>query len=409
MFKVRRIKDGKRQVLMMHQVSRGILIFITLYTCVFSAPSHALGQVLMVDRAYTLLKEGQLEESRDAIDIASEHPSTINDARMWYLRSFIYKEIASLDTGRTNQLLQVSIQSALRSIQADSASLYAKDARAIITYAYTQFLNQAIIALNNQEYEAVLASLQPIIVRKDPLAEQHLPDAFFYYGYALLQLGEKEKARLYFLQALQYGYQDPLIYETQAFHYMNVSQWDSTHWYLNQGKQRFPEDTNLQIAELNFLMQQENYQAAQEVVEKYLVQYPEDVESLLLAGTIYEKLLLMDQEESQYFDTQISVYERVLKTNPDHLQANYNLGIAYYNRAVKLINRAAQNYEMDIMAFNQLLEQCSALFLKALPYVEKVSSLDNTHMNALKALEGIYYNINDYEHYNLVKVKLEKL
>ncbi|MDF9798029.1 Tfp pilus assembly protein PilF [Catalinimonas alkaloidigena] len=377
----------------------------------FFTTSFAVGQVSMLDRAYVKLKEQQLQESRQAIDMAAEHPSTSGDARMWYLRSFIYKELASHEKNINPQkeFLNVSLSSAFECLAIDTAGQYTKACQAILKHNYTAYLNQAISFLNNKDYQQVRSTLKHILENENQYSIFFLPDALFYNGYALFQEGKQREARNFFFKALQYGYQDPLIYEIEVIYRMNDSQIDSAHWYLDKGRKFFPGDENLQITELNFLMKTEKYELAQLAVEQFLDQHPQHIETLLMAGTIYEKLQLTSDNDEQYFTNQVSVYERILKINEDHLQANYNLGIAYYNRAVRLINHAAQNYDIDILAFNQLLEKCSALFLEALPYMEKVSKLDNTHVNALKALEGIYYNINDYERYNFVKIRLQEL
>ncbi|WKN31414.1 hypothetical protein PZB74_20910 [Porifericola rhodea] len=361
----------------------------------------------MVDQAYALFKEGKLEKSREAIDMAAEHPSTVQDPKTWYLKSFIYKELSG--TSKSDDIKKTSIASALKCISIDTAGRYTKDCRAILKFVYTSYLNDAVNALNQQEFSTVMSTLKPILESEDEAANPLRPQALFYTGYALLQSSKQQEARDFFFRALQLGFHDPLIYETEAMYRMNNSEWDSTRYYLDQGLQQFPQDANLLVSKLNFLMMGEQYEAAEETVKQYLDLYPENTEGLLLAGTIYEKLLPLSEDSNLYYEKQIQVYEKILNKNPDHLQANYNLGIVYYNRAVKTINQAAQNYDMDILAFNSLLNECSQLFMKALPYVEKVSKLDDTHVNALKALEGIYYNINDYEQYNLVKVKLEKL
>nr|WKN36179.1 hypothetical protein K4G66_27825 [Tunicatimonas sp. TK19036] len=388
-----------------HQWILKILLLIIL--AVFSI-TEASAQVLMVDKAYELLKEGQLERSREAIEAAVQHPSTNIDARTWYLRSFIYKEsITELTAEHAFQ--NISLESAIKCLELDKESRFSEDCRAIINYIFTGFQNEAIASLNNQDYKNVLFALKPIVAQGDQYNYPFHADALFYYGYALLQLGEENDAQKYLFQSLQSGYQDPLIYEIEAAHRLHTSQTDSARWYLDKGRQLFPDDANLHIAELNFLMQLKDYSTAEKSIQSYLKNYPDNIEGLLLAGTVYENLFSLNREMEVYFQEQVNVYQQILSLRPNHLQANYNLGIAYYNRAVKLINSAANNYDLDITDFNHLLEQCSSLFLKALPHIEKVSSLDQEHINALKALEGIYYNINDYEQYNLVKAKLEKL
>ncbi|MEM8969978.1 MAG: tetratricopeptide repeat protein [Bacteroidota bacterium] len=371
--------------------------------------NKALGQTLMVDQAYALLKQGELSKSQQAIDIAVEHPSTAESPKAWYLRSYIYQQLAEQKTDSTQSLRNVSITAAMRCLEIDTQAQFTQDCQSLITHAYTSFLNEAITALNNQNFPEVLPALQPIVESESELARTYRPEALFYYGYAQLQLNREDEARTYLYEALQAGYQDALIYEVEVRHRTALSQYDSAQWYLARGREQFPEDANLHIAELNFLMQQESYQEAEQSVLQYLERKPNNIEGLLLAGTIYEKLLSSEKNDSSYFAKQKRAYEQILQVNPNHVQANYNLGIAYYNRGVMLINSAAQDYEIDIVRFNQLLEECSTLFLSALPYLKKVNKLDETNVNALKALQGVYYNINDYEQYNQVKAKLQQL
>ncbi|MGB3587745.1 MAG: hypothetical protein WBA23_14455 [Tunicatimonas sp.] len=387
---------------------RILFVFTTaLLLGVFSG-NIAWGQMMMVDKAYTLLKQGQLRKSQQAINIAIEHNSTVDNPKAWYLRSYIYQQLAEESTDSIYYLRNVSIAAAKHCITIDSSQQFATDCRSLIAHAYTGFLNDAIALLNGQKYSKVLLVLRPVIDSENNFAQEHRPEAFFYYGYAMLQLNNPSEARKYLYQSLQLGYQDALIYEVEATYRAELNQFDSARWYLAEGRKIFPQDANMHIAELNFLMQREYYQEAEQSVVAYLEEHPNDVEGLLLAGTIYEKLLSREVDNLRYFDQQRAMYERVLQIAPNHIQANYNLGIAYYNRGVNSINGAAQNYELDIIEFNQLLEECSTLFLSALPYLKKVSELDQTHVNALKALQGVYYNINDYEQYSLVKEKLQK-
>ncbi len=394
--------------ILMRGYRKQLIITFVVLKCTLPVET-VLGQALMVDQAYTLLKQGQLDKSQQAIDIAVEHSSTINDAKAWYLRGFIYQKLAEQDATSAHELRRVSIASAEHCLELDTLNQFTKDCQSLISHAYNSFLKEVISFLNTQEYAEVFTPLQPIIDSEHVLAQNYKPEALFYYGYAALQLGQRDSARQYLFKALQAGYQDALVYEIEFAHRASLLQYDSARWYLSQGRALFPENASLHIAELNFLMQQENYKQAEQSVKQYLQRDPDNVEGLLLAGTIYEKLLAAGENTRQYFTEQEATYQHILQITPDHLQANYNLGIAYYNRGVTLINEAAQSYDMDLIQFNQLLEECSTLFLTALPYLEKVSQLDRSHVNALKALQGVYYNINDYEQYNLVKEKLQKL
>jgi tetratricopeptide (TPR) repeat protein len=98
----------------------------------------------------------------------------------------------------------------------------------------------------------------------------------------------------------------------------------------------------------------------------------------------------------------------VLAQDPDNPVANYNMAITLYNKAVDLIE-PTQNYDLDIMAFHAKLETITRLFQEALPYAEKASRLAPTNRNALKALQGIYYFLNEKEKSSHVGRMIEQL
>ncbi len=175
------------------------------------------------------------------------------------------------------------------------------------------------------------------------------------------------------------------------------------------GEILYADDRGLQIAELNVLMQEAQYEKAAVAAEEYLSSYKKDTEVMLLYGTIEGKLFDTNTEQrEQHFQKRIAIYERILKLEPNSLLANYNLGITYYNKGVELINDESV-FEKDIFEFDQLLNVCAGLFQRALPYVLRANQLDPENYNTLKALEGIYYNLNEREKFAQVQDKISAL
>ncbi len=106
---------------------RILFVFTTaLLLGVFSG-NIAWGQMMMVDKAYTLLKQGQLRKSQQAINIAIEHNSTVDNPKAWYLRSYIYQQLAEESTDSIYYLRNVSIAAAKHCITIDSSQQFATD------------------------------------------------------------------------------------------------------------------------------------------------------------------------------------------------------------------------------------------------------------------------------------------
>jgi hypothetical protein len=89
------------------------------------------------------------------------------------------------------------------------------------------------------------------------------------------------------------------------------------------------------------------------------------------------------------------------------LDANYNMGILYYNEAVTKIQES--EYETDLIALSQLQDECIEIFKKSLPYMEKAYALDPNNKNVLLGLSGIYFSLNDEAKSNEFKAKYDAL
>ena len=366
----------------------------------------AFSQMLMVEKAYEHLKQNELEKSLEAIELATQHPSTASDPRTWYLKGFILKELCNAHPNAPIDYREQALQALAECRETDKNQSFQDDCDAISSFIYTSYFNDAIQQLNEKNYAAALAILKPFVTDS---ATAFYPEALYYSGYASMMQGQNSQADLFFQQALQAGYQDALIYDHLANSYLRNKP-DQALATVQQGRTLFPDDKGLHISEVNISLALQEYTQAEKSVESYLVKYSDDVEVMLVAGTIYEKLFQQDTaRKDQYLLKRKNIYLQVLAQNPDNVLANYNMGITLYNQAVVLINQQSDIYNLDLLSFDNMIEQCTSLFREALPYIKKSHELMPDNINTLKALEGIYYNLNDREKFIQVREKLNTL
>ncbi len=366
----------------------------------------AFSQTLMVEKAYQHLRKGELAKSLEAIELASQNELTANDPKTWYLKAFICKELYKAQPEENIAYREQARQAVERCKTLDTAQTFTQKLEAVAAYLDASYFNEAIQWLNAAKYQEALPALQ--VFTTDP-RHPYYAEALYYSGYTCLMLAQEQQAGVFFKKALTAGYQDPLIFETLGNQGLQQDSLKKASDLIRQGRALYPDNRGLRIAELNLLMAQQNYREAETQVEQYLVLYPDDVEAMLVAGTVYDKLFQTTTQKDAYFQRRKQIYHKILAREPDHLMANYNMGITLYNQAVKIINEQTETYEVDIFAFNQLLEQCTALFKEALPYIQKANELKPDHVNTLKAMQGIYYNLNDRENFNQVQARLEAL
>ena len=383
---------------------RFFLVIISTFSVVFSVSA----QTLMVEKAFDLLKKKELEKSWTAIQLATRSDETAKDPRAWYVRSYVSKEIFKQDPQENVTYGQEALTAAKTSMALDKGGKYQKECKAIASFVYTNYYNQTVTLLNAEKYTNAVVKLAPLRNDRSKLNEFYA-EALYLSGYAHLMQGHSDSTQHYFSQALAAGHRDPLIYETLSGQYLEGGEGGKARTMVDMGRILYADNRGLQIAELNVLMQESQYRKAALAAERYLSSYKKDTEVMLLYGTIQGRLFDTDvAQREEHFQKRVAIYERVLKQEPNNLLANYNLGITYYNKGVELINDESV-FEKDIFEFDQLLNVCAGLFQRALPYVLKANQLDAKNYNTLKALEGIYYNLNEREKFAQIQARISLL
>jgi hypothetical protein len=376
--------------------------------CVVGGVTSANAQTLMVEKAFDLLKKKDLEKSWTAIQLATKNEETARDARAWYVRSYVSKELFKADPQKKESFGVEALDACETSMELDQQNKYHKECNAIASFVYTNYYNQTVTLLNSEDYAGALERLKALTQDRRSFNE-FFAEASYLAGYAHLMLHQPDSTQHYFSQALTAGYRDPLIYETLASTYLDANEVGKARTMVDMGQILFADDRGLKIAELNTLMKEKHYERAARAAEQYLSSYKKDTEVMLLYGTVQGRLFDSDpKNREEHFSNRIAIYEKILKLEPNNLLANYNLGITYYNKGVELIN-SEEVFEKDIFEFDQLLNVCAGLFQKALPYVLKANQLDPSNFNALKALEGIYYNLNEQEKYTQVQARINAI
>jgi hypothetical protein len=134
-----------------------------------------------------------------------------------------------------------------------------------------------------------------------------------------------------------------------------------------------------------------------------------EIEFALALCSVYNSIIETSKDSTaivKYSDLAKAVYQKVLSMEPNNISANYNLGILYYNQAVKLIKNS--DY-IDISEMDRYLDESIKLFKASLPFMEKALTLDPTREDTVQGLSGIWFSLNDLEKYNFYQKKLQEL
>lgn len=165
------------------------------------------------------------------------------------------------------------------------------------------------------------------------------------------------------------------------------------------------DSVDYKIAISNFGLYKENYPFV-DSSKANLKQ--KDLDFSLAIAALYNRIFEKDRSKNVAFlKLSKEAYNKVLSLEPNNINANLYLGIIYYNQAVNLINQS--DYDLDIVALNDIQDNSINLFKESLPFMEKAYSLDPNRKEILLGLSGIYFSLNEFEKSNMFKLKLEKI
>jgi tetratricopeptide (TPR) repeat protein len=368
-----------------------------------------MAQMDKVNKAYDLMKSGDAQAAKQAIDEAVANPATSSHAKAWYFKGWIYKGI--FDSNKNAEIRTAAFDAVAKAISLDSEKKYTEECKKLGIYLANTIYNEGVEAYNKKMYGQGVLLFDEYTRQINRFApEEHDAGAYFVGGMCAAQSGQNDIAKDRLQKAVQKNYNDAAVYSTLAKIHENEGNTAQAEKYINEGLKKYPTSKSLLVAQVNLNLFKGNVDAVQPSLEKAIQQEPNNVEWLLALGTVYEKKAEQENatdKKMAYIDKAKEMYRRVLAIEANNFKANFNLGIILYNSAVDIINN--QSYDIDIFALDNILDQSTDFFKEALPYVEKANRLAPQDKSTLVALKAIYINLNNDAKIAEIDSKLEQM
>ena len=115
----------------------------------------------------------------------------------------------------------------------------------------------------------------------------------------------------------------------------------------------------------------------------------------LAVGTSYVQKQKNDSL-NDYSLLAVAAFEHVLQLDSMNKEANYNIGVIYYNEAVNRILQLDYD-DIDLIAFGKFEDETIELFKKSLPYMHRAYRVDEQDKNILEGLAGIHFGLREFE------------
>ncbi len=379
------------------------------------ASGVVFGQSGHMTEAIEAYEAGNIQGAMDAIDKAILNENAQKIPETWYYRAFFYLDYyKKAEKGKIDAPSRAIAQkSCEKCVELDNTASreWAIECEKLLSQIAKYHYNDGALAYNNQDYRSAYHEfLQYIEMTKAYEPGALNAGVYGSIGIAAYRIDEPLQAVKFLEDARLSGDHSYTTYYWLASAYWATGERNRAFIVLAEGERKNPDQVKLIELHLQYLREDGDMTDAEQLLLKAIELDPDNIDYLILLAIQYEQFADTFKGEPKfefYIEKARQYYARVIELDPNNLQANYNLGLLYYNHGVTIANNL--DLEADILTIYETQDQVTELFNKALPYMQKSYQLDSKRKDTLIALQNIYTALNDDEKAQYYKDLLDSL
>lgn len=244
--------------------------------------------------------------------------------------------------------------------------------------------------------------------KKDVLKDPNDYNEHLYMtGLSAMQCKKSEEATTVFKQLMENDYDEPGVYNCLVQLNMESNP-EEAEKYLTAGREKYPENEELMVSELNHYLQANRFDELVTKLKSAIAANPENVSYYTALANTYDNLFQKELEAKNmpaaegHFKSALDYYGQALDKDGSNFFAMYNSGVLYVNKANVIIEelKVLENKgNFGKAALREMEAKKAAInveFEKALPFFKKSEAINPNDINALSALKEIYARNEDF-------------
>ncbi len=369
--------------------------------------SMAFGQKKpKINKVDGLLRDGELMEAKSIVDVAVDYEKIKDDEKTWFLRALTY---AALDTtagfrGTVDGALETSVEAFDKAAEmGGDKEPYLMDGGFPVTMTqyrdqyYAYYFNIAAAAFGSSEYQKAVDNFESSqkIVSADT-------NAYINAAYAAQNGKLYDAAIRNYEKATEKGAKDKDLFSLWS--YLLDKEKDNPEAALevvNKSREVYPNDVEIAKSQINLLIKLERTEEARDNLISAIENEPDNPDLRFSLGVLYDEL--------GDADAALKAYGEALEVDPNHYNANYNMGVIYINKAndvTKEINSLGMS-KADLKKAEELAPKKANLLKEALPQWEKLNELQPGDETTLETLQYIYNQLDMDDKAEAIKKQLK--
>lgn len=365
-----------------------------------------------VNKALKAVQNGELGEAKEIIDAAIEHKKTKDDAKTWYYRGLIYAALDTTSNASFQNLdqdpLRVSIEAfdKATALNEGKSELYITGPNGFpqlktqqIQTVWGYYLNKGVVAFQENDSEEALRNFErcQIVLPKDTTC-------YFYAGLAAQNSQNFDKAaENYYKLINDLEHHDPDVYNSLIYIEANIRKNDENALELiRKAKNRWPNNPELAKTEINVLIRLDRLDEARAELENAIKNEPDNPDLYFSLGVMQDEVGNNEKAKEAYL--------KAVEVDPNHMNANFNLGVVYFNEAVQTFKErnSLGMSSAEVKKGRELEKKGEEQLRKALPYWQKVREVDPSNRVALEQLRYIYIQLKENQKAQEIQNEMDK-
>lgn len=382
---------------------------------------------------------GKLDEALTAMSGAFEDETVKTDPESWIIRGEIYNSIGNAET---NQLIlnpnykvktpnagmeavaafQKAMELAIKKGQTKDAVKGLEESEGLLSNAGISAFQASdyMTAFNNFNTYVKISKIIKENGGKSRLDEPQLKADIQYYNVVSGYYGHADDAVLLplLMEMHAAGTDKSLVYEA-IFNIKSKSDEDGAMKILEEGRQKFPDESGLLFAEINFYLSKGKLDVLVEKLKQAIQKEPDNVSVYTTLGNVYDQLVTKEREagnpakSQEYFDLAYDYYNQALGKDAKNFDATYSIGALYYNKAAAMtaeLNKLSNDFSAaGTKKYNTIKTEMEGIFEQALPFFQKAEALDPNDLNTMIALKEIFARKGQLDKSQEYKAKIEAI
>jgi tetratricopeptide (TPR) repeat protein len=387
------IQDPKKNIKAKTWVSRG-----TLMTDIYNFHIQYLRKGMPETEAKLFFKEPkEIKTYEDGPDVMEDYI---------YDRITLTFRNKGLDTWKeTVKIFDTPLQEARMSFEkAISLDTEGKEAKSIkeglgtLKLAYE---TEAVFAYNEKKYDEAYDNFSQILeIDKLPIMD-NMQDTIIMYntGRTAYEKKDYQRAIELFKGVKDLGFQEPFLYVFLKNSYLGIGDTLQGEAILDEGFKKYPDNESILIELINYYLMSQQSEKALNFLNIARESDPTNISYIFAEGTIYDKM--------GNFEKAKSTYKHCLEIDPKFYNAAFNLGVLYYNRAVKMYDEIVNI--ADNQEYEKAKVEADEMFKEAIPYMEKAHEIDPEAREPLETLRTLYLRLQMQDKYEDVNSLLKAM